>query len=65
MIDCERLKNIREEHIKPLLESDPSTKKTLGIDKLKWLLSDEKLEEAAPHLEAMIRERHNIVYNKA
>ena len=64
MIDCTAMEDAREEYIKPLLESNPDTKHMSSLDKLKWLVSTEMLEQASPCMEAMFRERQDRVYIK-
>ena len=62
LIDCTRLKDARERHIKPLLDSNPETDNMTSVEKLKWLLSREILTSAASEIESMFRERQSIVY---
>ena len=62
IIDCDRMKEFRDKHIKPLLDSNPETESMSSIEKLKWLLCRDVLITSASEIESMFRERQNLIY---
>ena len=64
MMGCTKLKDARDKLIKPLLESNPDTKHMSSLNKLKWLVSREMLEQVAPYIEGLLRARQDKVYKK-
>ena len=62
LITCDRLKDTQDEYIKPLLDSNSATSNMSDIEKVRWLLSGEMLQDSAPQIEALFRARQSIIY---
>ena len=62
IIDCSKMKEVRDETIKPLLDANPETESMPSLDKLRWLLSRDVLICSAPEIKSMFRARQSLVY---
>ena len=65
IVVCEKLKEVRDQYIEPLLLESPETNQMSNVKKLGWLLDRDNLKRSAEGIEALFVLCQSLVFNKA
>ena len=61
---CDRLKNVRDARLKPILDAAPETKDYNNFEKLKWLLDSDRIMETGSIVAALFKRRQDFLYKE-